>query len=431
MKPAPALSPASPHRSPLAFPDFRLLFAGLLFGWLVMPMQFVLQIFWLQENVSEDLQIALVGLIGTMRGAGMLGFTLYAGALADRFDRRTVLIATQSVTMVLQVAMVGVMVAGSHPAALTAFFVLILVSSATFAADLPIRQAMVPDVVGASLAPAGIALCTAAIHLAEPPSLVATGFLVDGLGFAGAYALTTAGNALALLTLLPLAYRTRRRPPSAGAYGPKQTLRDIGEALAYARRTPAIRWVLVLLTAVMVFGFPPVANLGPTWITTVIGESIRNFGFIATAWSVAAFAASLALTRWARHSREAALLVGGSMVFAGAFLVFSVPRVPFAVGGNIGLGAALAVLQVASASMIQRLVANEMRARLLTLAGLTLGVAQLLTLPLALVGQSVSLEVLFPVLAVTLVLALIPICWAALKAWQLAARRPAQGVAGP
>ena len=81
--------------APLAVRDFRLLFFGLLVGQALSPFQFVAQIIWVQVSAAEDVRIILVGLIAAVRGAGMLVFGLYGGALADRFDRRQLLIVTQ------------------------------------------------------------------------------------------------------------------------------------------------------------------------------------------------------------------------------------------------------------------------------------------------------------------------------------------------
>ena len=82
--------------APLRVRDFRLLFVGFVLGQSMMPLQFVTQIFWVQTHADPDIRLVLIGLIGTMRGAGMLTFGLLVGALADRFDRRLVLLTTQT-----------------------------------------------------------------------------------------------------------------------------------------------------------------------------------------------------------------------------------------------------------------------------------------------------------------------------------------------
>ena len=75
--------------------------------------------------------------------------------------------------------------------------------------------------------------------------------------------------------------RIRTRRETAAGFGPGAALRDIRDGIAYTRREPVILWAVVLLVAMTGFGFPAVANLGPTWITTVVGVPVRDFGLVA------------------------------------------------------------------------------------------------------------------------------------------------------
>ena len=172
--------------APLRIRDYRLLLYGLIASSALMPLQFVTQIFWIQDAVDSGAQIVLVGLLGSMRGLGALTFGLYGGALADRFDRRRLLMITQSVGIVLNLSVAAVMwLSDGGPWALAAFFALTFLASGTFAIDLPTRQAMVPEILGSRLLPAGISLNTAAGQIAMPVSLFASGLLIEALGFAG------------------------------------------------------------------------------------------------------------------------------------------------------------------------------------------------------------------------------------------------------
>ena len=169
--------------APLAVRDFRLLFLGLLLGQALTPFQFVAQIIWVQVSAPEDLRIVLVGLIAAVRGAGMLSFGLFGGALADRFDRRRLLIVTQLAALVCNVAIGVVMVLGSpEGGTLVLFYVLTFGASALMSIDLPTRQAIVPDIVGRELTTAGIALNAAGGQIALPVAIMGTGFVIDAFG---------------------------------------------------------------------------------------------------------------------------------------------------------------------------------------------------------------------------------------------------------
>jgi len=60
----------------------------------------------------------------------------------------------------------------------------------------------------------------------------------------------------------------------------------VREGIAYARRTPAVLWLVLLLFAAMAVGWPPVANLGPAWVTQVLGLSPAQFGFFGAMWGL-------------------------------------------------------------------------------------------------------------------------------------------------
>jgi predicted MFS family arabinose efflux permease len=76
--------------------------------------------------------------------------------------------------------------------------------------------------------------------------------------------------------------------------------------------------------------------------------------------------------------------------------------VPTAVIGNFGLGASLAATNVSATALIQHLVPNEVRGRVMSILLINRGLAQLVTLPLAALGGVISLRTLFPSLALVL-----------------------------
>ena len=388
--------------APLGVRDFRLLFLGLLLGQALSPFQFVAQIIWVQVSAPEDLRIVLVGLIAAARGAGMLLFGLYGGALADRFDRRRLLIVTQLAALVLNVAIGVLMVFGSAEAGtLVLFYALTFVASALVSIDLPTRQAIVPDIVGRQLTTAGIALNAAGGQIALPVAIMSTGFVIDAFGPGVGYLVGSGAHVAQLATLALMRIRTRRE--AAAGFGPGAALRDIRAGIAYTRREPVILWAVVLLVAMTGFGFPAVANLGPTWITTVVGVPVRDFGLVAATWGVGALLASMTLARFARYERKGMIVGIAALVFGLSFLVFGGGHtVANAVIGNFGLGVAMASAQIAGTALIQLVAPAEFRGRVMSLLNLNMGVAQLVTLPLAALGQWIGLEALFPALAVSL-----------------------------
>ncbi len=433
--------------SPLSVRDYRLLFLAVVAGQAMMPMRFVTQIFWIQHVAPADTRVLLVGALAAVRGAGALPFGLIGGALADRFDRRRLLLASQACAVAVNLGIAAVMIRGrADLPTLAAFFALTFVAAAFSAVDTPTRQAMVPDVLGPQLAPAGFSLNSAGGQVSLPLSLFASGFVVDALGFSGAYAITVAGNVVVVAALLAMRYASprardvgeaaavpRRSAGIAGILG--NTAADVRSGFAYARGHGLVLGVITVTLLVSGLGQPAVANLGPTWITTVVGVPVRDFGWVAMGWGAGAFVASALLARRAmRIERWGRVLALGAIGFALSFVVFSVATVPTAVIGNIGLGAGIASTNVAAITLLQHLVPNEVRGRVFSILMLNQGLAQFVTFPLAAAGELVSLRVLYPVLAVTqvAVVGALLVAWPALRRATTGAAeaRPAPASAG-
>ncbi len=390
--------------APLRVRDFRLLFIGFAIGQSLMPLQFVTQIFWVQENAPEDIKLLLIALIGASRGLGSITFGLYGGALADRFDRRMLLLVTQVVLLTTTLALSVLMfVSDGGPLGLTLFFILTFAAAAMFAVDAPTRLAIVPDLLGQRLTPAGMSLNQAAGQISMPVAIFATGFIIHGFGFGGAYLLSTLGHVVEIAAVLVMTYRTDfRGRERSGSYGFKQMVRDVRDGVKYTRRQPVVFWMIILIAAMMGLGFPATANLGPTWVTEVVGVSIKNFGYVAMTWGLGAFFAAALLARFSMFERKGMLVAIGTITFAVAFVVFVTGHtVANAVIGNLGLGIGMSTSVVAATILIQHLVSNDMRGRVMSLFQLNMGFAQIMTLPVAIVAQATSMEVLFPILAFT------------------------------
>lgn len=370
---------------------------------MLMPLQFFTQIFWVQQNAPKDIWLLLVSLIGASRGIGALTFGLYGGALADRFDRKKLLVATQTLLLLTTLA-ISALIFSSDGSVLgfVLFFSLTFLASGLHSIDAPTRLAIVPDILGPALTPAGMSLNQAAGQLSMPVALFAAGLIIDAVGFGGAYLLSAVGHVVVIIAVALMSYRTTfdDRVARGGGFGFSQAISDVRDGLSYARNHPVILWIIILLASMMGFGFPATANLGPTWITTVVGVEIKYVGLVAMPWGIGAFLAAIALARFSSFERRGALIALGTVLFSLSFVVFVIGQtVANAVIGNFGLGAGMAIAMVSSTILIQHIVPNEVRGRIMSIFQLNMGFAQLMTLPVAVLGQWLTLQLLFPIMA--------------------------------
>ena len=391
---------AALRAGPLGVRDFRLLLCGFTLGQLLGPLQFLTQILWVQAYAPEDVWLILVALIGASRGVGALTFGLYGGALADRYDRRKLLMAMQLALTASTVLIALLMYAEIRgPAAYAVFFALTFVSAGLQAVDAPTRLAIVPDVLGAERVAAGMSINQVAAQLALPVAMFGAGFIIDAFGFASAYLLSGSGHVLALLFLWFMNYQPKHAVGGTGRYGFRETLFDVREGIAYARGHTTVFWVIGLMVAMMSLGFPATANLGPTWITTVVGVETRELGYVVFTWGLGSLLAAVTLTVLSDIQRRGRLIAGGALLFAAGFVIFvAEPTVTNAVIGNLCIGAGMTTASVSSTVLIQKLVPNEVRGRIMSLFQLNFGFAQVMTMPVAVLAQSLTLPVLFPLM---------------------------------
>jgi len=404
---------------PLANKNYRLLLSGFALGQLLMPLQFLTQILWVQNNAPQDIWLILVALVAASRGIGAVTFGLYGGALADRFDRRKLLIVTQAFLVVITLAIAALMHANIDSVlGFIGFFSLALLGAGLQAIDLPTRLAIVPDVLGPDLTPAGMSLNQVAGQLAMPVAMIGTGFFIDEFGYGGAYLLSVTGHVTMIGFLALMSYHSTREMQQS-RYGIRDALADVRQGFAYARGHTVVLWIIILLVTMMGLGYPATASLGPTWITTVVGVEIRDLGFVVMTWGIGSLVAAIALTRFSAVERRGRLIGLGALLFALSFVVFvGHDSVINAVIGNLGLGAGMTITTVSSTILIQQLVPNEVRGRIMSIFQLNMGFAQLMTMPVAMLAQWLTLPVLFPAMAVITTLAVLLILVTRTQIWR-------------
>lgn len=379
----------------LSHRDFRLLLAGSAAVSFVMPMQFLTQIFWIQDRY-ESREVLYVGLIAASRGSAMLLFGLIGGAFADRFERRRVLLVCESVSVTIGGAVALLMIFEPlGEASIGLLFVLTFMAAGTMAIDQPARTASTPAIVGMKDLSSAISLQMAAQQIAFPLSLPLVGVLNSVFDAGTVYLLTLS----AWLLILPLISLLRFRSMGTGKRS-ASVVANIQEGLSYARRDVTIFGVIALVVALQVLGMPGPATLGPVWMTTVMGLSKSEFGVMAMTWGLGTLAASCFYVWQRQLPTRGTTLCAAVLLFAGSAIVFAHSRsIPITALANFGLGFAMVSTMVSSSTIVQHTVREEMRGRVMGLFPLAMGLSMLGGLPASVAGQVVGLPVVFPILA--------------------------------
>ncbi|MFD5271955.1 MFS transporter [Streptomyces sp. NPDC058335] len=288
----------------LSVRNFRLYFTGQLVSVMGTWMMIVSQD-WLVLSLTDDSATAL-GLVTALQFAPMLLLSLYGGRLADRHDKRVLLVAANLVSGALSLALAPLVFTGAvrvwHVCALA--FCLGVVG----AIETPARMSFVQEMVGAELLPNASAMSAAYFNLARVVGPALGGLAITWLGI-GPVSVINAFSYLATVAALML-----MRPSELRRV--RSTARDgrAVDALRYVGSRPDLLLPLLLVALVSLFGLNFQLTL-PLLAKTVFHADAGSFGLFTSA--VAAGSLLGALAGSGRTARPPALLVAGAAVAFG------------------------------------------------------------------------------------------------------------------
>jgi len=340
--PQPPLPPESDDggpSSPWAIRDFRLLWVGRVAAVLGIQIQSSALLWQVYEIARRDHPIAeaslYLGLVGLCQFLPLLAFTLPAGAMADRRDRKHTVTLSIVVESLCALAFLAMAVHGSPP--LWGLLAVAAVFGAARAFLAPASQAFLPMVVGRKALPPAIAAQSIAFQtgaIAGP----ALGGVIVGFAVPWAYASAMALFFVAIGCFLLI--RTRGKPQFVETgVGPLELVK---EGLAYVWRTKIVLGAISLdLVVVLLAG---VALLTPIFARDILHVGPQGFGLLRASFGVGALLVALYLSRFpiVKH--------GGRWMFA-AVAVFGLSTLTFGLSHWVWLSA-LALFVGGGADMI-------------------------------------------------------------------------------
>lgn len=245
---------------------------------------------FLQTVAASWLMLQLTGSplwVGLMVGAPTLPLLLLAlpaGAMADLFDRRRVLLGGQALMALAAAATAALWFLGTlTPGLLLALGLLLGVGMAL---NMPSWQALVPDLVPAGQVPSAVALNSASFNVARAIGPALGGLIVATLGPGAAFAM----NAVSYLAVIgAVAALDRRQLPQAG----EAITSAIAGGLRFARFTPALRKILGL-TSLFALTSAVLQAMLPNFTADVLGGGASGYGVLLGAMGVGALAGAFA-----------------------------------------------------------------------------------------------------------------------------------------
>jgi MFS family permease len=322
---------------------------------------------WMQQVGQDWLVLRLtdralpLGITLALQFAPMLVLGAWAGVVADRLDKRRLLLATQA-TMASLALVLGVLTA-TGAIRLWMVYVLALLLGCATAFDMPTRQAFVSEMVGPDRVTNAIGLNSAVFNSARVVGPAVAGVLIAAVGIAPAFLINAASYLAVIAGLLAMdPTRLHRLPPVDRAEG------QVRAGLRYVWANPVLRSTIALVAVVGALGLNYRVAL-PLLARFTFGGDASAYGALASIMAAGAVVGSLAAARRGRPSRT--LLLGSVAVFGA--LSFAAAAAPTLIAEAVvlaPLGVASMTFLATANSTLQLASSPEMRGRVMALYGL-------------------------------------------------------------
>lgn len=336
----------SPTFSSLKFRNYRLWFAGALVANVGTWMQRVAQD-WLVLTELTDLSGVAVGITTALQFAPVLFLSPYAGLLADRVDRRKLLMATQVGQGVLAGGL-GVLVLSGH-AQLWQVYLFALTLGCVTAIDGPVRQTFVAELVPASKLSNAVGLNSASFNAARLIGPGVAGLLIAAVGTGWVFIINAVTFGATIFSLTRM--RTSELNPMPTAPRAKGQLR---EGIAYVRGRSDILVIMVVVGVVSTFGlnFQLTSAL---MARTEFGRGAGEYGILGSVLAIGSLTGALLAAR--RERPRVRLVIGaafgfgiatGVMALMPTYLSFAIACIPVGLASLTMMTAANATIQMST-----------------------------------------------------------------------------------
>lgn len=312
---------------------------------------------WLVLEITKS--AFMVGLVATISSLPALFFTLFAGVIIDRLDRKKILYFTQFASAVIAIFM-GILTV-NHQINMVSLTILAGLMGLISALDIPARQAFSAEMVERELLSSAIALNSGIFNLARVIGPALAGFLIAFFGTGGAFIINGISFFAVVISLFFMDVKTRL--PKTYPH----PLKAIHEGLIYSFSNKKIRNLLLLTGVAAIFGWS-YTTIMPVVAKQVFHMDVTGLGYLNAAAGTGAFLGAVVISAFSKKFSSMFFIFSGNILFAISLILFSLTQ-------NINLAYLLLfisgfglILQFSTInSALQHLVNDEVRGRVMSI----------------------------------------------------------------
>jgi MFS family permease len=320
---------------------------------------------WMQNIASGWLVLQLtnspfyVGLNSTVTWLPAWFVSLPAGVLADHFNKRNLMIVTQSILAVL--ALVLAVLTWTGTVTITHILILAALSGLVVTVNSPVVQSLVPELVGRRDVLNAIALNSTMFNSARIVGPAIAGMLIGVVGAGGCFGINSA-SFLAIIVALAFI----RLPPRTRPAGGESVWRRMAIGLRVVRDHADIRTLIVLIAVFSSVGILYLP-LMPVFARDVLRSGPGGYGLMMTAIGVGAVLGGLTLATFSRTARPGQVLTWGTVALGLLEIGFSFARtLPLALALLVLIGFCQTSIASLGNTLIQTLAPDETRGRVMS-----------------------------------------------------------------
>lgn len=369
-----------------AFRNYRLLWTGTV---VTQNGQWMQQIAlgWLVLELTNS--PAFLGTVGFARGLPMLFLALPAGELADRMSRRTILMAAQGaaafVALVLTLLVFTDYIRAWH------VIVLSILGGSAMAFVSPTRQALVSTVVPRDTVANAVALNSAGQNATRIIGPSAAGLLIAWLGTAICFLIQAIGFVWALIT----SSRLEIPPPEEQENRAKASMvSNIVAGFSYIRSLPVMAGLMILAAVPTVLAMPYLQMM-PVFARDVLEIGSTGLGMLMAGSGAGALTGALLFAAYGHKvRRQGRFLIVTASMFGGCLVLFALsPWWPLSILLVALTSGFSAVYMAQNNTIIQLMVADEYRGRVMAVYLMTFGLMPFGTLPMGALSEAIGAPV--------------------------------------
>ena len=359
---------------------FQLLWPANFLSFISRWMQMTVLVWLVLELTGSPFLVALVGFFGMIP---LLLFGAIGGLLADKVDRRKLIIFTQLLNVAAASSMFAILVAGTEE--YWHCYVVVLASGLGWAFDMPARRSIVLDVTGRAGVTNAMALDSVGMHASRMIGPALGGILIQVVGLVGGYVVIIALYLVGLAFLSVLKLPQREIVPTSHS-----VVRNLAEGFIYVKSNRVIL-ATVIVTVLMNLLLFPYMQMVPVIARDTLNVGAGLMGVLMGADGLGAIIGSIAIASFGQLRYHGRIYLGGSLIGLVLVLAFAASQW-FAVSlpvlillglGTAGFGTMQSTIIVISAS-------DDMRGRALGVISLAIGAGPIGALLIGAVAETTS-----------------------------------------